>query len=1020
MRLILASIALLLALLLGGLLLLPRLVEDEAARAMLDRIAVARTGYPLEVEGAIEFSLLPRPTLSFARARLGGERAADAPFAARFDRVDIELAIGPLLRGRLELARMRLVRPTLEIRRPPAEALRALLEREPVTDQRLLLRNLEILDGTLALARPGRGRPVQISGIDALLAGTAGGGFLLEGRGRTLKAPVVFRLEAGVPQRGRPLRLLFRGQLGPGGELAKFRYAGNLLARQGELGGSGEFELVTADPVGFVDALAAALDRLPPELPPLPRPVRVQGRLEKQDAAWVFADLGLEVAGQQLAGEVRLRPGPRPRLEARLEANRLDLELSAAEFDLWRRRLPPPPYDLDARLQLRIGALHWGEAPVRQLRLDARIEPDAGLVLKELVARIPGGGDLRLTGALAAVAGSARWLGEIALSGQSLRETLAWIGLRPPGDLPETALAGYALRGRLRLGPDGASLREGELRVDATSARGSVALLFGERLQLAVAATVDRLVVDDYLGLLPGQWGLADLRRLLGSFDAALDITLERMTLGGLRARATTLRAGLDRGRLTVGELRLADLGGASAGIAGTLALEPLAYDFAADVEIPSPARLARLAGLPGYELLAGLGAMRGQATLRGRGEAGEAELELTGEAARLTITAQGERLASFDTFTARVLLDAASFAAFSRSFGVPPLRPQRVRGPLRVTLDLERVGAGPLLIRALGRITEVALDFDGRWGGDAGGLQGRMLFSPAPGGDLLETVYRLLAPFFGLLPEPPQSWPGAWPRAPLDWSWLDRTRLRLELGFDVPANGLRLEVGEGRLLIEDLDMALAGGRWTGRLELARRGGGVAASASVMLDGARVEELLPLFGVPDGISGDLELGAELRSGGGSIADLVAHLQGEGSLRLREGAIAGIGRDEAGALLVGVVDRLPFRLLGGDLRIARGILESAGSGLALAGERLRGTVGLAADLYAWMIRAGLEVRDPDGVTTEIELFGPLAAPSARLASRVEEEIIPEALASPPDAPAIRTPPPTEGRGPAPPP
>ncbi|HFD14672.1 MAG TPA: AsmA family protein, partial [Rhodospirillales bacterium] len=604
MRLILASLTLLLALLLGGLLLLPRLVEDEAARAMLDRIATAQTGYPLEVGGAIEFSLLPRPTLSFARARLGDGETGTAPFAARFDRVDIELAIGPLLRGRLELARMRLVRPVLEIRSTPDEALRALLGAGPAAEHRLLVRNLEILDGTVAFLRAAPGRPVQLSGIDALLTDTAGG-FVVEGRGRTLKAPVVFRLEASVPQRGGAARIAFRGQLGTGGELAKLRYDGSLTAREDGLGGQGEFEFVSAEPAAFVEAVAALLDRLPPALPPLPRPVRLRGNLEKGKEEWVFGDLALELAGRQLAGGMRLRPGPRLRLDASFEANRLDLPLTAEELDLWRRRMPPPPYGFEARLALRIGALDWGGKPVRQFRLDARVDDAGALLVERLTARIPGGGDLRLGGTLASVAGKPRWLGDIALSGQSLRETLAWLGVSLPDNLESTALSGYALQGRLRLGADGVSLRDGEIRVDGTSARGSFALLFGERPQLAVAATVDRLPVDDYLGLLPANWDVEVLRRRAASFDAALDLTLERLTLGSLRARTVTLRAGLEKGRLTVGEMRLADLGGASAGIAGTFALDSLDYDFAADVEVPSAARLARLAGLPGYELLA-------------------------------------------------------------------------------------------------------------------------------------------------------------------------------------------------------------------------------------------------------------------------------------------------------------------------------------------------------------------------------------------------------------------------------
>jgi len=1019
-RLILASLALLLVLALGGLLLLPRLIDDEAARALLNRIAIAQTGHPLEVEGAIEFSLLPRPTLSFARARLGGGKTGSAPFAARLDRVDMELAIGALLRGRFEVARMRLVRPSLEVRRGPEQALLALLGSRPKRTAGLVLRSVEVLDGSLAFTQSQRSRPVPISGINALLAAMPGGGFILEGRGRTLKAPLTFRLEGGALQPERPLRLLLRAQLGVGGRFAKMRYAGTLAARDGTLRASGAFELVAAEPEGLVEAVSAMLDRLPPELPAMPRPIRLLGKLESRAQDLLLSELELKLGDQQLVGELRYRPGPRPVVEARFEANRLELPLSFAALAAWRDSLPAPPYEVAGSLDLRIGALQLGGSPVRQLRLKLRVDAEGALVVDELTGRLPGGADLRLGGTLAPVAGELRWLGEIALTGQSLRETLDWLGFALPGSAEEATLAAYAVHGKLRLSGNGVSLREGELRLDATSARGSFALLFGERPQLAAAATLDRLVIDEYLGLLPGDWRLADLRGWLQSFDAALDLTLERLTLAGLRARTLKLRAGLENGRLTIGEFELADLAGASAGVAGTVALDRLDYDLVADVEVPSPARLARLAGLPRYELLAGLGAMRGQATLRGTGEAAEAEFELRSEAARITVRAKGEKLTSLDSFDARIRLESPSFAGFARSFGVPPLRPQRVRGPLSLEVDLERLAAGPLAIRASGQITEVGVDFDGRWARDPPRLEGRLLLSPAPAGDLLDTVYRLAAPFFGLLPEPPPSWPGQWPGGRLDWSWLERTSLRLDLGFDVPANGLRLTVGDGRLAIEDLDMALAGGRWTGSFELVRQGGGVAGRAALMLDGARVEALLPLLGIAEGLSGELELDADLRSGGNSIADLVGHLAGRASLRLRNGEIAGIGRDEAGALLVGVVDRLPFRLLGGELRVARGIVESGDRPLTLAQERLRGEVELMADLHAWITRTVLRVRDPDGRTAAVELFGPLASPSLRLASTASGNLSPEALASPPDAPAPRIPPPSASPEQAPPP
>ncbi len=952
----------------------PRLVDESVIRSFLVRVAEKELGARLEITGAVEFSLLPRPVVSFARARL---TVADRPFEARVDRVDVALAMGALLRGELVARSVRVVRPQIRIEgNGLADLLPALVGRSPGA---LSFGAVEILGGRVEWRGLAHLRPLLLERLDLLLERAQPNGLVVEGRGRIGKFPLVFRVATRVGWQGNTSPLEVNLRVGPGGELAKLLYRGTVRIDRGGTVLEGRSEVALADPTGFlrlVDALLA--ERLPPLPADIP-PLRFESGLSLDPGELLLDKARFDIGGEPLEVRLRLERAPEPLLELRIAGESLDLRVLPEFPKPWLSRLPKPPFPIASRLELSLATLRMRGRTVRDLRLVAEGAAAAPISIRELHAVLPGEAELVARGTLDRVAGRLRLLAPLQLTGRSLRTTLLWLGLLPEREWPQGVLESYYVKGNLRLGEEGASLRDAELRLDSAAFRGSFAYLAAARPQIAVRGTVDRLDLDPYLAPRPGGLHAGDLGGLLKGFDLAVDLTFRRLRLAGQRIGSLTLQGSAEEGRVTLGTFAVRNFLGASGTLAGTF--DPLrgTYDLVADFELPSPARLARLAGVGGYDLLAGLGTLRGRATLATRDDVASLQLEADAPRARLRVQAESGDPADWRSFRGRIRLDAPRFTELAAALGVPALRPAALPGPMRLELTVDRSSSGALETRGQGRLAQLAFEVEARNGAGANGMEATLTLDRMPSPELTDSLWRLAASFTPLLPRPPRSWPGDWPAEALDWSRLEGAPLRLELRIGDGRGGLRFDLHDRRARFTDLDLPLLGGRLSGTLELDRSGGGVVLAGRLDLERAAADALLLSLGVPRVLDAELDGFLDLRSGGRSIADLVRHLSGSGELHLRNGWIAGIGEQATDRVLPDIPGRLPFRVFGGSLRIRRGTLESAPERWMIAGREVEGGVDLRADLYSWMADIELALKTADGRRLEARLFGPFPGP-----------------------------------------
>lgn len=100
-----------------GLALLVALVDAGRFRPQIAAAIEAATGYPLRIDGEVRLDLLPSVALAVEDVALANPPGFSAPDLLRWRELTLGARLVPLLRGELELTRLRLVGPDLRLER---------------------------------------------------------------------------------------------------------------------------------------------------------------------------------------------------------------------------------------------------------------------------------------------------------------------------------------------------------------------------------------------------------------------------------------------------------------------------------------------------------------------------------------------------------------------------------------------------------------------------------------------------------------------------------------------------------------------------------------------------------------------------------------------------------------------------------------------------------------------------------------------------------------------------------------
>ncbi|NKB49464.1 MAG: AsmA family protein, partial [Alphaproteobacteria bacterium] len=463
MRKFLIGIVVLLVVLVAAAFVAPRFIPADSLKADIAAQVRAATGRDLIIDGDLSFTILPVPGVSVAGVRMSNIAGAQADDLVRLKSAKVEVALGPLFGGNVEIERVVLVEPVFELEQladgsnnwtfAPSEtpAVSA-----PGVDGgaggressgfggSVQLNDLVMRDGIVVFRSPDIVE--RIEGINASLgAASLLGPFRAEGEVVLRGMPTNLRVAIGELQGDRAIPVnVSTGTAGAevtfSGLLSGFpnepRIAGDLDGRAENIA-----DLMAA--VTGQDPLAAFGDS----------ELAIKGDLSANRSAVSLNNLSVGLGDINATGAANVAIGESPAIDMILNVGQLDLDQLLPKFqstgsansgDGGAPTIPSGgaapvtaagsaagfvlPEGLNATIEAKAEAVRYRGGVVRQAALNAQLA-DGELTISQLTAQLPGSADVSLFGFVAARDGVPAFGGQGEANADDLRGLLAWLGV---------------------------------------------------------------------------------------------------------------------------------------------------------------------------------------------------------------------------------------------------------------------------------------------------------------------------------------------------------------------------------------------------------------------------------------------------------------------------------------------------------------------------------------------------------------------------------------------------------------
>jgi hypothetical protein len=574
---------------------------------------------------------------------------------------------------------------------------------------------------------------------------------------------------------------------------------------------------------------------------------------------------------------------------------RLDVHLHAASLDLngWSRLLAggfagfaPPAIPMRLEIGADGASLLGGTlGPVS----GALVFQDGHASVDHAAALLPGGAQLSFSGGIGHLPGATLAVqGPATLDAPDLHATLAWLhGLAPQliDALPNGVLRSARLTGEARFAPGHLTVSHLSGQLDDSRMSGGFDLAFGAHPHLSVDAGFDHLVLDDWLHGLRLQPGatLQAAARPFTMVETDLHLRADNADWAGEKLASLSLQAATGAGGLSVAHAA-ASLPDLSVTFSGTLAGDGRVLSAHAHVAAPDAARLlARLP--PAWRLAPGLWHGPAELSATADGPPNALGLQLRAELADLVVEADQRR----DT-----LAGTADTILTGRHPGVPFLA-----GTLGLPDAEPWIGAGSLAVLAhlhsapgLVTLNDFTLDAADLHAHGRGSLRGGA--TPLLSLDIMAD--QLPLPGWADL-QPSDGRALAWLPADLPARIPSRITLAassvslggLPFARDVAAG---IESADGNIVADIARARLAGG--TLAAEAAIDTTQIPAACALRLTLAKAAISGPLAALPEGLdAGDASLDLDVTASGATAPNLLASLSGSAHVALRDARVAGL-------------------------------------------------------------------------------------------------------------------------------
>jgi len=968
----------LIALTIVGALVAPSFVDWNAMRADLGRQISAALGVETSIDGDITASLLPSPRFSIGDARLVAAPARPGETEGegmRIGRVEVRVALAPLLSGLIRVERVALIDPKLNwtIDERGETAWASALGRLSSPPESLNFENVEIRGARLVRRDRRSGSVHQLEMIEGRVAADSPlGPYHVNGRfsadGVEFQGDLVTgRLTGGVAA---PLRLNLSQ---PGGD-ATLRLAG--IVTTDAAGGrrfSGEARAEGGNLAAAALPILSAIDEnaLPPKA--FDRPFSLKTSVEATAARLVFDDIDAKLGDGVASGTLAVDlDGETPAARAILAVNRIDLDVWNAGGPL---HLPAPPRNFSGGLELSVDALSKRGGAARQLRFDARLN-DGVVTVDRLSALLPGGADLAASGTVdEADDGRARVDARVEVNADNLRSTLDWLGVDTSA-VPADRLRRVSLSASVLATADRVEATGIDARLDTARLTGGVTVARGPRPAIGARIEADRINLDAYA---PDPALLIDrARAAFAKIDLGLKMTAKEASLAGTSVKDARLDLIATGGAVDIRELSAADLAGSRVRLTGRPPMNgDASFDLTLEADGSSLQPLARLVPISLVRVppVDALGAYSGR--LRVVGTSTRVEFETRLDAAGGSLAAGGavdNPLLPAPGYDLRVRVTHPDTAALARKL----TGARFVAGALGPSDLYARVENGPRLSDIRGTLAGTAVAGALAWTrtGETPTITGELRL-----GDLdIDRLRRAPEGARGIEPAllAANALAGAGGEVAVSAQSVTVAGLRAD---DVAG---RIRLGGDGVHVEDVRAAMFGGRIGGSL---RFRGGERPEMTVFAETSGVRPTTTTL--PGGVSVrsaaiDLEATIRLVPGSSGAAKLV---DGEGWFALRDGALEGV---EPSALAADPQARVAFSSAGGRFHVENGVPTSDDLNLVWPQgvARAKGSLDLTADTIDLSVR--VDHRDGQGTPpTAFRITGPTSGPRRFADSRPQQ-------------------------------
>ncbi len=1045
-------------------LIVPSFVDWTEYRDTFEQRLEIVTGREVSIDGAVAMTVLPRPALSIEGVRIGSVAgAANQDFLAA-DSIGVNLAVAPLLSGRVQFSSIELNRPVIF-----AEVLSdghatwdfgsgQLDESSSGADVQggagLGIDSLTIARGTVRYRNAKTDASYDIDGITAEInASNLSGPFEVQAQAVMFGTSWDLIASVGAFNANRPSGLslkleapdesiaaAFSGQIDTSGDAL-------LLSGRGDLKAERLAALLRAG------GISPAVDDTAPWSS---KALSASGKLAVSSTGAFAEELEISLDDSKATGTGSFDWSPESRFSIALEVGRADIDswIEGRASPLIRHANTLPaltiapayaqgqtdagfslPVEVSGTFDLTADLLEWRGQVLRNARFAATLA-GGELTVSDFGIDLPGNTSVAANGFIRAEQGVPMIDLGARVNSRNFRGLLAWWDIEPPADvIPPGRLNVLSVNGGVTGTPERLAVSGISATLDSTTLSGSAAYESGALARLSLDLTVGSLDLDSYLPALIGdgadigvspqasagtdeQSTVAD-RAPFSGLTVSAKIGVQALTAAGYVIQDVALEASASESDVQIKRLAVADLAGLSfeaAGSVNNVLGSPQLDRFRIQARTEDAARVARAFEIEMPRLPIFASALSVDATVSGDQSAADVEASVT--AGDLVADVAGTVSAATPSFDGRVTLAHPDYAQFTRGLGLS--YPESVESPGRVaataTLQVQPDALSIRTANANAGENALAAVLTSRAVGSEISMTGQVmvqnadldvLFPPDPTEALRQssTSRRVRAD---------AQVSDRWTADPFPTSMFEGVSATIDLSADVlKGRGVYIEqleapvaIADGELTVDGWTAKIFGGAGKGDLRLVS-GADLGIAAFIDLKEADLSRTQFSTRAGSAASGLLTLQAALSGRGTSQRALISTLEGRG-------VVAARGVDAGGANSSGLVGGLvaPVRALsqlGGLLSggVTKGLANMQASFAGEQGMFALSDATVTSNLYSGDFEGFVDVArwqiDVDGrVRLEANLITQLLGNRIRMPS-----LVPVKISGPLNSPNVRT-------------